>query len=164
MAGKKPPERARRGKPAAPSSLHPYKVDMTATAEAAYKAFGAKSQAAIEKDNPTNSHCTTFHMIRHAIREIIPAIAVDRRYALEGHFSNIFRLKKGRLRICWIASSERRRVIILFISETLRKEGDVNDPYEMFGRMLASGEYDGFFADLGVKIPRRTAPFPLRIQ
>jgi hypothetical protein len=57
------------------------------------------------------------------------------------------------MRICWIASSEKRRVTILFISETARKDGDVNDPYEVFTRMVRSGQYNDFFTKLGVKLP-----------
>jgi len=149
----------------APSSLKPYRVEMTASAEAAYKEFYRRSQQAIEKKDPSNAHCTIFNMIRNSVRELIPSIAIDKRYALEGRFSNIFRLKKGRMRICWIASSEHRTVIILFISQTLRKEGDSRDPYELFSKMLSSGEYDDMFERLGVKIPTKTLlPFSLRIQ
>src|SRR5271157_1710502 len=148
----------------APSSLKPYRVEMTASAEAAYKEFYRRSQQAIEKKDPSNAHCTIFNMIRNSVRELIPSIAIDKRYALEGPLSNIFRLKKGRLRICWIASSEHRRVLILFISETLRKDGDVNDPYAIFSKMVMSGQYNEFFEQLGVKIPVKTLPIPRYLQ
>jgi mRNA-degrading endonuclease RelE of RelBE toxin-antitoxin system len=90
-------------------------------------------------------------MVEEAIERIIPRDPHNRKHALRDNLSNIFRLQKGRLRICWIASSEMRRVCVLFISETLRKEGDANDPYWLFEKMLMSGELDKYFQQMGVK-------------
>lgn len=137
-------------------SLGPYEVDMSASAEAVYTDLYLRAKEAEEKGDPTNAVCTTFRMVEEAIERIIPRDPINRRYALSGYLSNIFRLQKGRLRICWIASSKVRRVCILFISETLRKEGDANDPYRVFTRLLMSGELDEYFAKLGVKKPVRT--------
>jgi len=39
----------------------------------------------------------------------------------------------------------------LFISETMRKEGDKNDPYEIFEDLLDSGVFDQALQELGVK-------------
>ena len=164
MAIPKPRLAARREKSLAPPSQDPYRVDMTESAIAVYTQLHKKSEAALEKNDPTNAHCTAFKMVQHAIKELIPSIAIDKRYALEGPLSNIFRLKKGRLRICWIASSEHRRVLILFISETLRKDGDANDPYAIFSKMVMSGQYNEFFERLGVKIPVKTLPIPKYLQ
>lgn len=72
-------------------------------------------------------------------------------YALRNDFSNIFRIQKGQLRTCWIASSKMRRVCILFISETLRKAGDANDPYRVFAKLMVSGELDEHFQQLGLR-------------
>jgi hypothetical protein len=46
-----------------------------------------------------------------------------------------------------------RRICILFISETLRKDGDSNDPYEIFQGHLESGIFDKALQALGVRRP-----------
>lgn len=138
--------------PETASSL-PYQVDMTASAEGAYKEMARLAKAAESASNYASAHCTTFNMVRDAIKRIIPADPLNRSYALRGDLSNIFRLRKGRLRICWIASSKIKRVCILFISETLRKEGDRNDPYEIFKSLLSSGTFDEYIKRFTVRIP-----------
>ena len=72
-------------------------------------------------------------MVRDAIKITIANDPLNKKYALRDQLSKMFRLRKGRLRICWIASSRVRRVCILFISETLRKKGDASDPSSYFG-------------------------------
>jgi mRNA-degrading endonuclease RelE of RelBE toxin-antitoxin system len=134
-------------------SPKPYDVDMTESATTVYSDLYRRAKEAEDKGDPTNSVCTTFRMVQEAIKAFIPRDPINKKYALSGELSNIFRLKKGRLRICWIASSRMRRVCILFISESLRKEGDVNDPYRVFTKMVMSGELDDFFARLGVRKP-----------
>jgi mRNA-degrading endonuclease RelE of RelBE toxin-antitoxin system len=99
-------------------------------------------------------------MVRDALKNFIPRNPIDRRYALAGDLSNIFRLQKGRMRITWIASSRQRKVCILFVSETLRKAGDTNDPYAIFARLVMSGQYNEFFQMLGVKPPTRVVSSP----
>jgi mRNA-degrading endonuclease RelE of RelBE toxin-antitoxin system len=81
-------------------------------------------------------------MVEDAVKYIIPRDPIKRMHGLSGPLSNLFRLKKGRHRICWAASSATRRVCILFISETLRKEGDANDPYNVFTKLVLAGEFD----------------------
>jgi mRNA-degrading endonuclease RelE of RelBE toxin-antitoxin system len=125
---------------------------MTASAEAVYLALARKAKSAEAEGNYASSHCTTFNMVREAVRHIIPNDPINRRHALRGDLSNIFRLRKGRLRICWIASSRIRRVCILFISESLRKEGDANDPYVIFQGLLDSGMFDTIIAKYGVRV------------
>lgn len=132
------------------SSL-PYTVEMTASAEAAYKDFYKKAKLAEELGHPESEHCTAFRMLQEAIKTLIPRDPLNKGYALRGALTNIFRLRKGRMRIMWIASSERRRICILFISETLRKEGDTNDPYRKFTKLLASGEFNQALEELGVR-------------
>jgi mRNA-degrading endonuclease RelE of RelBE toxin-antitoxin system len=129
----------------------PYTVDMTATAESVYVDLYRKCKAAENLGHPESVHCTTFHMVQEAVKKIIPHDPINKRYALRGHLSNIFRLRKGRLRIVWIASSTMRRICILFISETIRKEGDPNDPYEVFQGQLESGAFDEALQKLGVR-------------
>jgi mRNA-degrading endonuclease RelE of RelBE toxin-antitoxin system len=129
----------------------PYTVEMTATAEQVYVDLYRKCKTAESLGHPESAHCTTFHMVQEAVKKIIPHDPIDKRHALRGHLSNIFRLRKGRLRIAWIASSTMRRICILFISETLRKDGDPNDPYEIFQDQLESGFFDEALQHFGVK-------------
>lgn len=129
----------------------PYTVEMTATAEGVYSDLYRKYKTAENLGHSESVHCTTFHMVQEAVKKIIPHDPINKRYALRGHLSNIFRLRKGRLRIIWIASSTMRRICILFISETLRKEGDPNDPYEVFQGQLEARFFDQALQQLGVK-------------
>jgi mRNA-degrading endonuclease RelE of RelBE toxin-antitoxin system len=144
-------------------SLATYTVDMAASAKAVYAELYNNCKEAEERGDPSNYNCTLFHMVRDAIKNIIPADPINKRYALSGDLSNIFRLKKGRLRICWVASSEHRRLCILFISDTLRKDGDVNDPYRIFTQIVMAGKFNDVFGALGVRIPPRTL-VPTKLQ
>jgi mRNA-degrading endonuclease RelE of RelBE toxin-antitoxin system len=133
-----------------PSAPLPYTVEMTASAEEVYKDLYRKAKVAADLGHPESVHCTKFRMIQEAVKTIIPRDPINRDFALRGSLSNIFRLRKGRMRIMWIASSERRRVCILFISETLRKEGDANDPYERFKKLYLAGAFNEALTELGV--------------
>lgn len=141
----------------APASSLAYEVDMSASAEAVYVDLYTRAQEAEGKSDPTNAVCTTFRMVEEVIERIIPRDPLNKKHALRDNFANIFRIQKGRLRICWIASSKMRRVCILFISQTMRKDGDANDPYKIFEKLLMSGDLDQHFVRLGVKksIPPR---------
>jgi mRNA-degrading endonuclease RelE of RelBE toxin-antitoxin system len=127
---------------------------MTASAEAVYAELYRKAKAAEANGHPESAHCTTLNMVREAVKTIIPNDPLNKRYALRGKLSNIFRLRKGRLRICWIASSQVRRICILFIAQTLRKEGDSHDPYVIFQNLLESGLFDEVMQKLDVRTPR----------
>jgi len=131
----------------------PYHIAFTDAAKAVYVDLATKSRNAELKGDPTNEACTTFHMVQEAVKAIIPQNAVDRKYTLSGTLSNIFRIKKGRYRICWIASTQHRIIFILFISESFRKDGDVNDPYRIFAKMVMTGEFDTMFDQLGIRRP-----------
>lgn len=145
-----------KGKVSKQGLRHPftaYEVDMAATAEAVYVRLAHAARKAEAAGNYASAHCTAFNMVREAIKTTIPGDPLNRKYALRGDLSNIFRLKKGRMRICWIASSKIQRVCILFISENLRKEGDVHDPYAIFQSLMDSGAFDAVLSKYGVKKP-----------
>jgi mRNA-degrading endonuclease RelE of RelBE toxin-antitoxin system len=137
-------------------SLMPYQVEMTASAEAVYVDMARKARAAEDAGDYANAHCTIFNMVKDAIKNIIPSDPLNKSHALRGDLSNVFRIRKGRLRICWIASSRIRKVCILFIAETFRKEGDASDPYVIFKRLLESGKFDEVIQKLGVRITPRS--------
>src|SRR5271157_5394096 len=106
----------------------PYTVEMTASAEAVYADLYRKAKAAEASGHSGSAHATTFNMVREAIKTIIPNDPLNKRYALRGKLSNIFRLRKGRLRICWIASSRMRRVCILFIAQPCARKATPTTP------------------------------------
>jgi mRNA-degrading endonuclease RelE of RelBE toxin-antitoxin system len=148
-----PSRKAKDAYPREQVTLSPYTVEMTASAEAVYVDLFRKARAAESAGRAESAHATTFHMVQEAVKTIIPSDPLNKRYALRGRLSNIFRLRKGRLRICWIASSQTRRICILFIAQTLRKDGDVNDPYVIFQNLLESGSFDEEMLKLNVRLP-----------
>ena len=71
--------------------------------------------------------------------------------------AKIYRVRKGRIRICYIGRSDQKRIIVIYISDTPRKEGGSSDPYAVLSRMLRSGDCDTFFDDLGIPFPKNLA-------
>jgi mRNA-degrading endonuclease RelE of RelBE toxin-antitoxin system len=130
-----------------------YKVELTPTAQKSYEQIHADAQACIAAGDTSNAKVTNLRMVDDAIDNIIPHEPFALRNALSGPLSNIFRVKKGRLRIYYAASSKDERIVILFISQTLRKAGDINDPYSIFTRLVMTGRFDQVFAQLNVRIP-----------
>src|SRR5262249_37567453 len=117
-----------------------------------------KAKEAEKRGDYSNSHCTTFRMVREAIREIIPKDPFAKQHALRGEFANMFRLRKGRGRIIWIASSRIRKICIMMISETMRKEGDMHDPYVILSGLVAAGKFDEIFKRYGVRMQQLARP------
>jgi mRNA-degrading endonuclease RelE of RelBE toxin-antitoxin system len=111
---------------------------MTASAEVVYRDLRQRSRDAEAKD-PSSQHCTNFRMADDAIRKIIPADPTNKNYALHGPLANFFRIAKGRMRIVWAVNSEYRAILIVFISDTPRKEGDAQDPYRILNRLAKAG-------------------------
>jgi hypothetical protein len=126
---------------AVPVSSKPYNVLMTASAKTVYADLYKQSQAAEARGDKTNQHCTTFRMVDDAVRRMIPADPLNKKYALAAPLNGFFRISKGRTRICWVADSKTRSVLIAFISDTPRKEGDAKDPYIIFTRLVEAGFY-----------------------
>jgi mRNA-degrading endonuclease RelE of RelBE toxin-antitoxin system len=146
-------KKARISQESAPSSSL-YAVDITKSAEDVYTELRRKSQEAEAHGDPGNMHCTTFAMVQDVIKRVIPNDPLNKQYALRGQLSNLFRIRKGRMRICWIASSRLRRVCILFISQTPRKEGDANDPYVLLQNLVDAGTFDSIFSKFGMRMER----------
>lgn len=130
-----------------------YEIRLSDAADRAYAALYEKAEQARARGESTSQHYTTLNMVDAVLEKVIPHDPFNRRYALSGKLSNMFRMQKGRLRIVWIGSSAKRIVYVLFISETLRKAGDVNDPYRLLTNMVLSGEFDALFEELGIRKP-----------
>jgi mRNA-degrading endonuclease RelE of RelBE toxin-antitoxin system len=141
-----------------------FDVQLTPTAQKSYEEIHADAQACITSGDQTNAKVTTLRMVDDAIDNIIPHDPFSTANALSGPLSNIFRIKKGRLRIYYAASSKQRRIVILYISQTLRKQGDVNDPYSIFTRLVMTGRFKEVFTSLGVRIPPKSTLQPPLIQ
>lgn len=142
-------------KPVVAPSL-PYEVEIIPSAAAVYSKLYQNMKDAEARGEQSSAHHTAFRMVQEAIKTIIPRNPIDKAYGLSGPLSSFFRIKKGRMRICWAANSETRKVTILFISETLRKQGDANDPYNIFTKLVMSGAFEKFLApSLGLPKPPR---------
>jgi len=109
----------------------------------------------MEKGESSHPHVKLLRIVDECLDKIIPHEPFSKDRALTGEFANIFRVKKGRIRICYIASSRAYEIVVLYISETLRKAGDKRDQYVVFSSLVMSGQYDQIFDALGVKRPPR---------
>jgi mRNA-degrading endonuclease RelE of RelBE toxin-antitoxin system len=146
---------------AAGSSSAPYDVEFSEQAFKVYQNLQQRMQDAEKRGESCSSHHTVFRMVEDAIKNFIPRHPIDKNYGLTGPLSKFFRIKKGRHRICWAASSEHRKVCILFISETMRKAGDANDPYKVFQKLVESGHFDHLLGHFGTEMSTiRSGPPP----
>lgn len=127
-------------------------VRLAEPAETVYRELARRAREAESRGDLGNRHRATLRVVDEVLDTIIPHNPIDRRNALAGNLSNIYRYAKGRMRFFWIASSRKRKVFVLHISDTPRKEGDVHDPYEVFSRMVLSGRFKEFFDELGVRL------------
>ena len=93
-----------------------YDVTLSEAAEAAYGRFYKRAVEARDRGELTSSHFTALNMIDEVLEKVIPRDPFNKQYALHGDLSGIFRMQKGRLRICWIGSSTQREVCVIFIS------------------------------------------------
>ena len=143
-----------------------YVVELTKTARTTYERIFEDAQECLQKGDKTNSKVTLSNMVDEMIDRIIPHDPFNPERALQGPLSNIFRVSKARMRICYVGSSNTKKIVILYISETPRKAGDVHDPYSIFTRLVLSGKFDDVFSELGIRRPvRQSAQLaPLVIQ
>ncbi len=130
-----------------------YSIELTSQAEAAYRQLVERARRPIERGEASNAHVKTLRMVDELLDKIIPHNPFDISRALSGKLNNIYRVKKGRLRICYIGSPEERRITILYIADTPRKQGDKNDPYTVLTKLVGSGQFDQLYAALGLPSP-----------
>lgn len=130
-----------------------YTVELTEIAAKVYHKISREAQARLAAGDTTNAKVKQIRILDEVLDKIIPHAPFDPSRALSGSLSNIFRVKKGRLRVCYAGASRQRRIVVLFIADTPRKQGDRSDPYSVFEKLVRSGAFDEFFEDLGQ--PRR---------
>jgi len=87
--------------------------------------------------------------VEEVLERIIPHDPFSPSRALSGVLSGIFRVKKGRTRICYIGSSKTKRIVVLYISDTPRKQGDSKDPYAVLTKMVHAGKFGELIKRIG---------------
>lgn len=135
-----------------------YEVQLSQIAESTYVRMHKEAQECVERGDSTNSKVTQFKMVEEALDRIIPQDPFAPERSLSGALSGIYRIKKGRMRICYVGSSNEKVIRIVYISDTPRKDGDSNDPYKILTRWIKSGN-DELLDKLGVTPPLRRTPF-----
>lgn len=142
-----------------------YTVVLSGVAQEAYTRIFEEAQPALRSGNTSNAKVKLLRIVDECLDKLIPHDPLQRSRTLAGGLSSIYRVKKGRLRICYVVSHSERQIIVLYISESVRKDGDKHDPYKVFTHLVMSGEFDSLFEKIGLKKPeRRVAHAPFRIQ
>jgi len=129
-------------------------MELSEQAEKAYTKAYLDAEASIKAGKPTGARVKRFRGIEEAVKKIIPQDLFALNRSLSGKLAGVYRVKKGRIRICYVGSSTTRKIGILYISEKPRKQGDKNDPYVLFTKMIQSGKFGEFLENLGVGQPR----------
>lgn len=106
--------------------------------------------------NPESANATVYAGIKRVLTDLLPVEhrAIQRQYGMHDELSDFFRVRVGRLRIIWGASTQRGLVIVLFVGK--RKEGDKHDVYVDFARRLKAGTFDDQLSELGLDRRKRS--------
>src|SRR6266568_8604670 len=87
-------QKGRHSKVASSASDRPaqagYEIDMTYSAEKVYVGLYKLAKEAEQRGDYTSQRCTTFNMVREAIKTIIPNDPFNKHYALTDELANIF--------------------------------------------------------------------------
>jgi mRNA-degrading endonuclease RelE of RelBE toxin-antitoxin system len=132
-----------------------FKIELSEVAEKVYKRLYEEARECLERKDETNSKVKQFRMVEEALDKIIPHDPFAPERSLSGALAGIYRVKKGRIRICYVGSSANKQITILYISDTPRKAGDARDPYRVFTRMIQSGKFEKFLDPPGVHKPSK---------
>lgn len=132
-----------------------YEIRLASQAEKEYIALQRRARGPLSRGNSSNAHVKKLRMVDELIGKIIPLSPRDRSRSLSGPLRNMYRVKKSRLRLCYIVSPESRQITILYISteDQPRRAGDRWDPYKTLAKNLSSGKFDKYFADSGLPCP-----------
>jgi mRNA-degrading endonuclease RelE of RelBE toxin-antitoxin system len=130
-----------------------YTIELSDVAEKVYERIYEDAQACLKRGDESNSKVKQLRIVDDVLDRLIPHDPFAPERGLSGFLSGIFRIKKGRTRICYVGSSEHRKITVLYISDTPRKEGDSRDPYKVLTRLVKSGKFDDLLDNLGVQTP-----------
>jgi mRNA-degrading endonuclease RelE of RelBE toxin-antitoxin system len=138
-----------------------YEVQLSEIAEKTYERMFHAAKKCLDRGDVTNSHVRQLRMVDEVLDRIIPhdPLAPERR--LSGTLSGICRVKKGRMRICYIAAPDSNLIRVIYISDTPWKSGDSNDPYKILTGWIRSGD-DELLDSLGITKPLRRTTLPSR--
>jgi hypothetical protein len=128
-----------------------YIIELSEVAENVYHRLYKDAQKCIGGGDEHSSRVKQFRIVEDTLDRLIPHDPFAPERALSGVLAGIFRIKKGRLQICCVADSATRRIVVLYISKTPRKEGDSHDPYRALTRLVRSGNFKGTLDAFGFK-------------
>lgn len=132
-------------------------IQLTATAEATYSRCWSEAEECIANGDEHNPKVKFFRILKDALTVGIPSDPFNRKMALAGSLSNIFRFSRENLRICYLGHGKQRRIVVLCICQAGAEE---SDSYATFAYMVMSGKFDAAFACLGLKPPDREGLLP----
>ena len=132
-----------------------YEVQLSEVAQKTYERMWSAARACLDRGDEANAHVKQFRILEDALDNIIPHNPLSPERRLSGALSGIYRVKKGRMRICYIADAAAKIIRIIYISDTPRKAGDSNDPYSILTKLIDSRN-DDILDQLGVTQPFRS--------
>lgn len=121
--------------------------------EVTYSPLARDALAKMKAARPDSAQSVAYRGLSEVIRCIVSDsdIAFLPQFRLKRDLVGILRVKKGRLRLFYIASSQKGRAIVLMIG--YRKAGDKNDAYEELSYLLKRGAFKPQFDELGLPMP-----------
>lgn len=128
-----------------------YTIDLSEVASRVYERIYTDAQECLDRGDETNSKVKHLRIVDEVLDKIIPHDPFAPERGLSGFLSGIYRIKKGRLRICYVGNSKERKITVLYISDTPRKAGDARDPYAVLTRLVKSGKFDAALKNIGWK-------------
>lgn len=120
-----------------------------------YSPLAAEQFTKLKAAKPGTARASAYNGFKHFIEVIVSEsdLALLPQHRLTGNLAGVLRLKKGRMRLFFIASAEKQAAIVLMLGSSLRKEGSQDDPYEEVRRYLKRDTFDACFAELGLTKP-----------
>ena len=133
-----------------------YVVDITETAQRVYERVYAEAEACRINGDLTNSKVDLLRWLDDAIDTELLHDPFCQSRSLEG-VAALYQYSGSKLRIGYTGSKHSPLITILYICDTLRKEGRASDPHSELMRMIRTGQIDHVFDKLGLREPQRRA-------
>jgi hypothetical protein len=132
--------------------MNQYTVELTDTASETYQRLSESATRCIDGGDAANSKVSILRAVDQLIQNVIPQAPIERGKCLAGPFLNIYWVSRERLRIYYRASPTKPRVIVvLYISDSPRKETHRQHVDALFAQMMVSGQLDHLFSTFGLK-------------
>jgi mRNA-degrading endonuclease RelE of RelBE toxin-antitoxin system len=119
-----------------------------------YSALGEDTLRKMRENEKGAQRAALYDGVANLIKTVIAEsdLALLPKNRLSGELAGVLRIKKGRFRLFYLASTEKAAAVVLFIG--YRKEGDKHDAYVEFERHLKRGAFDQQVAELGLPKPK----------